>query len=85
VTKDDPFRPRRRGGRRRKGERSVRVYGTTKLLQLFECKHRDELLAKLRTLGIDPNIEPVAGYVEVSDYQLPDDLRAKADGMFPLR
>ena len=82
MTKDDPFRPRRRGGRR-KGERRYRCYRTDQLLQLFACNDVPELRAKLRSMGIDAYYLDVKNYVEVGDYKLPEDLRAKAEAMFP--
>jgi hypothetical protein len=50
-----PWVGHRRLGRRN-GERRVTVYVTDELLQLFECTDVDELLAKLREVGILPHV-----------------------------
>ncbi len=67
-------RPTRRRARR-KGERSVTLYGTQELLAMFECSDVPTLLAKLDAIGVYPHVsgpDTLSPQVFVSDYQLPD-------------
>ena len=64
----------------RKGERRVAVLGNDDLFELLDCDDIDVLLLRLSELGVYPHVSgwDAQRFVEVSDKQLPEELRARA-------
>jgi hypothetical protein len=70
-------------GRRRKGERKVRVYGNKPLFVLFHCNNTGHLRLKLQELGVDYYYNEVLDSVNVSDYNFPPELGIRPSRCFP--
>src|SRR5690349_484076 len=75
-------RPSKRSSRR-PDSRVVRVYTKDELLRLFECETLVQLRVKLTTLGVPFRYISRTRYIAVIDYELPKDLRQRAQRMFP--